>query len=44
MLCSLQGDVQKCLSVYVVSTQNTLKNRMEKHFQYLAQKVQYNKM
>ena len=24
-------------------TQNTLKKRMEQHFQYVAQKVQYNK-
>ena len=30
------------LSVYMGNTQNTLKNRMEQHFQYLNKKVQYN--
>ena len=34
---------RKCISVYVVNNNNTLKSRMEEHFRDVAQKVQYNK-
>ena len=32
-----------CISVYVLNTQNTLKNRLEQNFQDVAQKVQLDK-
>ena len=34
---------RQCISFYVGKTQNTLKNRMEQHFQDVTQKVQYDK-
>ena len=34
---------RQCILVFVGNTKNTIKNTMEQHFQYMAQKVQYNK-
>ena len=43
MLCNLQVTCKCCGDFYVVNTQNTLKKRMEQHFQDVAQKVANNK-